>query len=155
MIATFTENPEHLALVAITQDEAKIWRHGIGPEDLPEYVRAPIEVDHRHRRTGQNDHGHDTVHRFPEYFEEIAEMIRKSDAILIMGHGRSKGAYHEILTRFLKRKHPDIGRRILETVTLDLSAVSEGEITKHARDWFEKNFRKLATWHDRQSSKWF
>lgn len=150
----FVSNPERLALVAISQDEAMIWRHGIGPEDLPEHVRPPIEVDHRHRRTGQNNHGHDTEHRFPQYFEEISDLIRGADAILIMGHGRSKGAYHEILRNFLERKHPDIAAKVLETVSLDLSAMSEGEITKHARGWFEKNFRKLATWHGRQSPKW-
>ena len=148
-------NRDRLAVIAISQDDAMIWRHGIGPEDLPEHVRPPLEVDHRHRRTGQNDHGHDTVHRFPEYFEEISEMVRGYDAILIIGHGKSKGAYHEILRDFLARKHPDLSEKVLETLSLDLSALSEGEITKHARSWFEKNFRKLATWHDRQSPKWF
>jgi len=31
-------NPEKLAVVAVTRDETKVWRHGIGPEDLPEVV---------------------------------------------------------------------------------------------------------------------
>ena len=155
MMENLASNRDRLAVIAISQNDALIWRHGIGPEDLPEHVRPPLEVDHRHRRTGQNDHGHDTAHRFPEYFEEIAEMVRGYDAILIIGHGKSKGAYHETLRDFLARKHPDLSEKVLETLSLDLSSLSEGEITKHARSWFQKNFRKLATWHDRQSPKWF
>ena len=155
MTERLIENPDRFAVVAITQDEAMIWRHGIGPEDLPERINPPLEVDHRHRRTGQNDHGHDTLHRYPEYFEDISEMIRGFDAILIIGHGKSKGAYHQILHDYLSRKHPDIATKVLDTISIDLSSMSEGEITKHARSWFEKNFRKLATWHDRQSPRWF
>jgi len=152
---TSISNSNRLAVIAITQDQAKIWRRGIGPEDLPEFVSPPKEVDHRHRRTGQYQHSHDTAHRFPEFFEDIAELIREDSAILIIGHGKGKGAYHHLLQDYLSRKHPDISKKVLGFIDLDLSAMSDGQIAMHARQWFEKNFRKLATWHDRQSPPWF
>ena len=148
-------NSEHLAVVAITQDEARIWRNGIGPEDLPEFVLPPKEIDHRHRRTGQNQHSHDTAHRFPEFFEEVSELMRGSDAILIIGHGKGNGAYHQLLQKYLLKNHPDIAAKVLELINLDIPSMSDGQISMHARQWFEKNFRKLATWHNRQSQPWF
>ena len=149
------ENPERLALVVVTRDEAKIWRHGIGPRDLPEVVNPPVEVDHRHVRTGQFHHGHDTSHYFPEYFEAIAQMIREYEVILLFGHGSGKGSTAEQFVEYLHRKHPQLANRIIETLELNLNALSDGQMTMNARQWFEKNYRKLATWHDRQPQKWF
>lgn len=142
-------NPERFAVVAMTRDEAKIWKNGIGPTDLPIYVRPPIEVDHRHKRTGQYQHGHDTAHRFPEYFEDVVDELRGYDAILIMGHGKGKASYGELLLNFLEKKHPDLLGCVVDLVQLDVTALSESEVSKSARSWFEKNYRTLATWHDR------
>jgi hypothetical protein len=149
------ENPERLALVLVTRDETKIWRHGIGPRDLPESVMPPVEVDHRHVRTGQYRRGHDTVHYFPEYFEAIATLLRGSDVILLCGHGSGKASSAEQFLDYLQRKHPEIASRIVDQLELNLNALSDGQITMNARQWFEKNYRKLATWHDRQPKRWF
>ena len=149
------ENPERLALVVLTRDESKVWRHGIGPMDLPELVVPPVEVDHRHVRTGQFNRGHDTSHYFPEYFESIAEMIREYEVILIFGHGSGKGSTAEQFVEYLHRKHPQLATKIVEVVDLNLNALSDGQLTMNARQWFEKNYRKLATWHDRQPKRWF
>lgn len=148
-------NPAKIALVAISRDEARLWLNGIGPEDMPLYVKPPLEVDHRHRRTGQFHHGHDTEHRLPEYFESIAERIRSHDGILLMGHGEGKAAYNSLLQEYLAKKHPDIATRILDSLSINLNALSEHEVTMEARHWFEKNLQKLATWHGRIPPKWF
>lgn len=148
-----TSNPEKLAVIAIYRDEAKIWRHGIAPQDLPELVHAPVEVDHRHMRTGQFHHGHDTNHLYPEYFEEIYQMIREFDVLLLIGHGEGKASALANFLDYLNRKHPDVYRKVIDSVNLNLVALSDHEITMNARQWFEKNYRKLATWHDRQPDK--
>ena len=46
-------NPEKFVVVAVLRDEALLWKRGIGVEDMPINVRPPLEVDHRHKRTGQ------------------------------------------------------------------------------------------------------
>jgi hypothetical protein len=142
-------NPEKFAVVAITRDEAKIWKSGIGPADLPIHVRPPIELDHRHKRTGQFKHGHDTAHRFPEYFEDVAEELREFQGILIMGHGKGNGSYGQLLLKYFEKKHPDLLTKVVDLVTFNISEASESELSKQARSWFEKNYRTLATWHDR------
>ena len=149
------ENPERIAFIVLTRDETKIWRHGIGSMDLPEVVNPPIEVDHRHVRTGQHNHGHDTDHYFPEYFEQILEMVRDYEVLLVAGHGHGKGSAANTFIEYLHRKHPQIAQRVVANLDLNLNALSEAEIAMNARQWFEKNYRKLATWHDRQPKRWF
>jgi len=147
--------PEKLAVVAVTRDQTKVWRHGIGPEDLPELISAPIEVDHRHIRTGQNHHGHDSDHDYPEYYEAISSLIRDSDVVLLIGHGEGKGSAAEKFRHYLLKEHPQLASKILDSLTVNLNALSDHQITMNARQWFEKNYRKLATWHDRQPQRWF
>ncbi len=148
-------NPEKLAVVAITRDDAKIWRHGISPQDLPEKVLAPVEVDHRHKRTGQFHHGHDTDHFYPEFYEEIYQMIRGFDVILLIGHGDGKASSIERFHNYLTKNHPDTLSKVIDSLNLNLVALSDAEISMNARQWFEKNYRKLATWHDRKPKRWF
>jgi hypothetical protein len=148
-------NPEKLAVVAVTRDETKVWRHGIGPEDLPEVVTSPIEVDHRHKRTGQYHHGHDTDHDYPEYYEAISAMLREIDVALLLGHGDGKGSAVDKFQEYLSKEHPQLASKVLDTLSVNLNAMSDHQITMNARQWFEKNFRKLATWHDRQPKRWF
>lgn len=150
-----TSNPERFVVVAVLRDEALLWKHGLGLEDLPEHIRPPIEVDHRHKRTGQFQHGHDTAHRFPDYFEDIADALRGFDGILVIGHGKGKSAYGKLLLSFLNRKHPDLYAKVVDDLTLNLSAMTESEIRASARSWFEKNFRTLASWHNRSIDKRF
>lgn len=147
-------NPEKLAVIAVSRDEAKVWRHGITPQDLPELVQAPTEVDHKHMRTGQYHRGHDTDHVHPDFFEEIYQMIREYDVLLLIGHGKGKASAIANFLSYLSLKHPDVYKKVIDSLNLNLVALSDNQITMHARQWFEKNYRKLSTWHDRQPNKW-
>ena len=150
-----TNDPDRFVVAAVARDQAIIWRDGIGAESLPVYVRPPIEVDHRHKRTGQYQHGHDTAHRFPEYFEEIAAQLQGYEGILVMGHGKGKSNYASLLLKYLAKKHPDLFKKVVDVIQVNLTAVTYTELAGHAREWFEKNFRTLASWHDRPIDKRF
>lgn len=154
-MASYVIDPDRFVVVAVTRDEALIWRNGIGAEDVAVRVRPPVEVDHRHKRTGQFQHGHDTAHRFPDYFEDIAHQIRGFEGILILGHGSGKASYSKLLIKYLEEKHPDLNGRIVDEISLNLTALSEAELRNSARSWFEQNFRKLASWHERTADKRF
>jgi hypothetical protein len=155
MMQSTVSNPEKLAVIAIYRDEAKIWRHGIAPKDLPEVLQAPVKVDHRYKRTGQYHRGHDTDHYSPEFYENIYQYIRDFDAILLIGHGTGKGSNAEKLLAYLEKHHPEKLRYFLDNLDINLIVLTDAQIAMQARQWFEKNFRKLATWHDRQSKPWF
>ena len=72
-----------------------------------------------------------------------------------MGHGEGKGSAVEKFHKYLLKEHPQLAGKVLDTLAVNLNAMSDNQITMNARQWFEKNFRKLATWHDRQPKRWF
>lgn len=151
--------PRGYSVIAITRDEAIIWRD-ISPsqEDFalaPIRIHPPIEVDHRHRRTGQSHHGHDTDHKFPEYFEEIADQMRTAEGVLIIGHGKGKASYAKSLMDHLEKKEPLLLAKVMDVTTFDLVSKSEAEVRAHAREWFAKNFRNLSSWHERTPDRRF
>lgn len=146
---------QRYGFVAIERDEAIIWNEGLDSVKGPIHVKAPIEVDHRHMRTGQYQHGHDTEHRSPEYFEEIASHLKKSEVVVIMSHGKGKANYGLHLIDHLNLKHPDIAAKVADHLTVNIPALTVHELEAHARGWFEKNYRKLGSWHGRRRDRRF
>lgn len=149
------ENIKKFAVVVISRDETLIWENGIEPGDKPTLVYPPIEVDHRHKRTGQYRKAHDTLHRFPEYFENISEELKPFSGILLIGHGHGSSSYADLFHNFLRDKHPKLNENVLGKLNLNISAISQNEILKSARLWFEQEYGKLATWHDRPIDRRF
>ena len=139
------DNPKNFIFLAIDRDKAHIWLNGIKSSDSCVTVRPPIEMDHRHKRTGQFQRGHDTAHRFPEYFEDIAKYLVSDKGILIISHGRGNSSYGYLLLKYLESKHRTIFENVLENITLDISNLSESEIKACARQWFEREFQILTT----------
>jgi hypothetical protein len=74
---------------------------------------------------------------------------------LLLGHGEGKGSAVDKFKEYLSKEHPHLAGKVLDTLAVNLNAMSDHQITMNARQWFEKNFRKLATWHDRQPKRWF
>lgn len=147
------EDMRRFAFVAIERDEAIIWNEGLDSTSGPIRVKPPTEVDHRHMRTGQYQRGHDTKHRFPEYFEEIASHLKKPEVVVIMSHGKGKGDYGLHLIDHLNKKHPEIAAKVVDQIKVNLPALSVYEMEAHARGWFEKNYRKLTSWHGRRADR--
>jgi len=138
-------NPRDVAVVASTRDKALIWKIGVGAEDFPIQILPPVEIDHRHKRTGQFQRGHDSAHRFPEYFEDVAKSVREIDGILILGHGKGNSSYSELLIKYLEKYHPEIASKVLKILVVDISRMTNSELKNVAREWLEENYRKLAT----------
>jgi hypothetical protein len=82
-------------------------------------------------------------------------MLREIDVVLLLGHGEGKGSAVDKFQEYLSKEHPQLASKVLDTLSVNLNAMSDHQITMNARQWFEKNFRKLATWHDRQPKRWF
>ncbi len=152
MTALITD-PRKFAIVAISRDEAIIWKDGLDSVHAPMRIKPPVEADHRHRRTGQFHHGHDTNHRFPEYFEEISRELGDAQAILIMGHGTGNVSYGSLLIDYLNEKHHQIGMKVVDLLKVNLPALSIHEVEAHARGWFEKNYGRLSRWHGRKGDR--
>jgi hypothetical protein len=149
------ENMRRFAFVAISRDHAIIWNEGLDSLNPPIRVEAPPEMKHRYMRPAQFHHGHDTDHLPPEYFEEIASHLDDGQSIVIMSHGKGKANYGLHLIDHLKAKHPEISSRVVDHLTVNIPALSTHELEAHARGWFEKNYKKLGSWHRRKADRRF
>ena len=120
---------------AIMRDEARIWNHGLTPKTHPEIVTAPDESVHHHVRSYEYLDGNGSNHTSPEYYEAIYKVISGSDEILLLGHGKGKASAMLHLIQYLERKHPLVGKKVVDALETDLQNLSEGEIMAIGREW--------------------
>ena len=83
--------------------------------------------------------GADKVARMPEnltYYKEIARALVGAEEVLVMGNGTGASSAMTHLTDFLTTHHPEIAEQIVGTLTLDLEALTEGQLLQEARTFF-------------------
>ena len=73
----------------------------------------------------------------PAYFEEVVAAIGKASEILLIGHGNGKARGMVHFEMYLHRKHPDLAKKVVDTLDTNLMGMTEPEILKMARDWFD------------------
>ena len=71
-----------------------------------------------------------------DYYKEIAAALVGSDEILLMGNGTGAGSAMTHLRDFLTARHADIARRVVGALTLDIEAMTEGQLLQEARTFF-------------------
>ncbi len=126
-------------VVAITQQDARIWADGLVPGTEPEHVHPPDEGrENHHIGHAQNRQMHDHAND-PKFFELVAHSIKDAGAILLIGHGKGKANAMLGLIQFLERKHPDLAKKVISALDSDLTAMSEAQILKLAREWHDSH----------------
>ncbi len=124
-----------LAVLALTRNEAQIWRDGLESETRPETVLPPKENTYHHfhkaHRLGRRDKGISD----PEYFEEVAQLLKGYGRILLIGHGKSKANTSLQMMEFLKQTHADQASKVVNSLIVDIENLSENEILATARKW--------------------
>jgi len=129
-------------VVAITRDEARVWRRGLTKGSDPVRLDRPSEAAQRHKTNqSQNHRGHDTDHKDPRFFEDVAERIADASEILLVGHGEGKSDYKDLFLNHLERRYPAVAARVVGNVDSDLNALTENQILSIARDWFASYHR--------------
>jgi len=130
------ETNHKFVVVAITQQDARIWADGLAPGTEPEHVNPPDEShENRHKGHAQNLDAHQRDGNDPKFFEAVAHSIKDAGVILLIGHGTGKANAMLGLIQFLERKHPDLAKKVISALDSDLNAMSEGQILKLAREW--------------------
>ena len=89
-------------------------------------------LSHRHERdlAGQRaplDHA---------YLESLCAATREADAVLLLGHGHGQADVRSLFLQHLRRRHPDLLERIVGVVSLDDTALTNGELLALAREHF-------------------
>ena len=132
------EKLDKKVVIALTQDEAKIWADGLDKDSHPIRVPAPAEkgsVNHLRQTLHQSGHSADP----PEhgYFDVIADHVKGASEILLIGHGNAKASAVFRFMKFMKEHDPLFAQKIVGEIDTNLNAMTENEILATARDWFD------------------
>lgn len=125
-------------VVTITNEDAKVWATGTEKGAKPEKIHVPERHKHLHIKNGPNDHldkHEDTLTL--KFYEEIVQAISTASEILLIGHGTGKASSMVHFVQYLERKHPDLGKKVVDALDENLNAMSEPQILALARSWFE------------------
>lgn len=130
-------------MIAITQDEARIWAAGLDKNSIPEKIYAPADKgSHHHVRQTQHQGGHSGDPKELGYFDVIAENVKDAAEILLIGHGEGKANAMLRFTQFIERNNPQVAKKIIGAADTNLNALTENEILAIARNWFDTYHRR-------------
>ena len=130
-------------MIALTQDEARIWAAGLDKDSLPEKIYAPADKgSHHHVRQTQHQGGHSGDPKEWGYFDVIAESVKEASGILLIGHGEGKANAVLRFTQFVERNNPEVAKKVIGAVDINLNALTENELLSIARNWYESYHRR-------------
>jgi len=125
-------------LVVIDHREARIYRaelHGSVPQRVMPYNPGGFG---RHLHYVQDD-CNSTGQRKPErksFYEAVAKTLRGAEKILLFGSGTGSSSAMEQLLAELKHHHADLAKRIVGTVVVDESHLTEDQLLAKAREFY-------------------
>jgi hypothetical protein len=96
-------------------------RGRLEPKDTRGYLRHlehRKEADYRGQRVPEAD----------EFYDRIAERLRGSPSIVLVGDATGKSSAVRYLLGYLKQKHSEIADRVAAVEHADLSAITLGEV---------------------------
>ncbi|MEO6992405.1 MAG: hypothetical protein ABI273_02140, partial [Lacunisphaera sp.] len=123
-------------LLVIDHHEARLFRsemHGAVPQKL-----TPHEPD-RYFRHEQNSPNLSRGKEKPDpnsFFEPIAKVLQAAGELLIFGTGTGKSNEMDQFISWLKKHHPEVGRRIIGSLVVDESHLTDGQLLGKAREFY-------------------
>jgi hypothetical protein len=123
-------------LLVIDHHEARLFRsemHGAVPQKL-----MPHEPD-RYFRHEQNSPNLSRGKEKPDpnsFFEPIAKVLQAAGELLIFGTGPGKSNEMEQFISWVKKHHPEVGKRIIGSVVVDESHLTDGQLLGKAREFY-------------------
>jgi hypothetical protein len=110
-----------------TVDGGRLEERGrLEPDDPHGFLR---HLEHRK----EADYQGQRVPEADEFYGRIAQRLKTSSSILLVGDATGKSSAARHLLEFLKRKHTDIANRVVAAEDADLSGITLGEIEEIAR----------------------
>jgi hypothetical protein len=130
-----TREGEHL-LVVIDHRQARVYRnelHGSVPQRIAPYDPGGSG---RHLHYVQDDSNGQRRPDRRSFYEDIAKTLRGAEQILVFGGGTVAGSAMEELLAQLKRHHADLASRVVGSMVLDETHLTEDQLLAKARDCY-------------------
>lgn len=131
-------------LVVLDHREARIYKaelHGAVPVRI-----APFDP-HGYGRNLHYVQDDSNGQRKPErksFYEAIAKTLQGAAQILLFGSSTGSASAMEQLLADLQKCHPDLARRVVGSVTLDVQHLTDDQVLAKAREFYEKRVPEAA-----------
>lgn len=131
---TGTESDGRHWLVVVDHSSAQIYRTEMHGDRPIRVVPHDPEGKGRHVHLFRRDGKHRPVRT--EFYEAVAGLLRGADQVLVFGHGTGPGAAMDELQSDLEQHHPEIARRVIGRVAVDLAHTTEDQLLAKAREFY-------------------
>ncbi|HEX4795395.1 MAG TPA: hypothetical protein VH370_16485 [Humisphaera sp.] len=128
-------------LVAIDHREARVYRtemHGAVPQRITPY--DPQGSGRYLHNVGDDSNGQRTPEN-KSFYEAIAKTLGEAQTILLFGSGTGASSAMEELLRELKKNHKELAARVIGSVVVDQTHMSENQLLAQAREFYAKDAR--------------
>ena len=129
----------NFVVAVVTRDHAEVWRARPGEkEPVARVLRPEYRSEDTHVRQAQAQHGHFVLEGVPDYFGELATVLRGATEIVVVGHGSGKADFAEAFVKHARENHPAVFSRITGTLHDDVSRLTPGQVIAHVREWKDR-----------------
>jgi hypothetical protein len=137
LISTTTETDSHFILL-IDHQQAQIFkteRKGTVPEKVT-HLHSDGSSSHVHSAHDYKDHNGQPDYYV--YFEHVVKSLAGADKILIFGSGTGSSSAMDLFVAWLGKRRKPIAARVVGTVIVDKSHLTEAELLAKAREFYSK-----------------
>jgi hypothetical protein len=127
---------EHL-LVVINHHEARVYETELR-DSVPERI-VPYEIGGTGRYLRQVEDGNASGQRKPEqrgFYEAVATSLHGAQKILLFGSGTGSSSAMDHLLAELSRNHPDLAERVVGSVIVDETHLTDNQLLAKARECY-------------------
>lgn len=123
-------------LLVIDHQQARIF-HTDQRGVLPDRVAADEGLGGKsHVHSAHDFRLHTEKPNHDAFFEAVTQSIAEGDRILVFGSGTGSSSSMDLFTVWLREHHPKISDRLVGTMIVDASHLTEKELVARARDVF-------------------
>lgn len=136
-------------LVVIDHRQARVYKaelRGSVPQRITPY--SPDGFD-RHLHNVQDDSNGQRKPELKSFYEAVAKTLKGAEQVLIFGGGTGASSAMEELLSQLKRHHADVAKRVVGSLVLDETHLTEDQLLATARD----SYASLASQEDKPSPR--
>lgn len=123
-------------LVVIDHRQARVYKtevHGSVPQHITPYNPGGFG---RHLHNVQDDSNGQRKPEIRSYYEAIAKTLEGAEQILLFGSGTGASSAMDELLAQLKRHHGDVAKRVVGSVVLDETHLTENQLLAKARECY-------------------
>jgi hypothetical protein len=124
-------------LLVIDHHQARLFRTEMGGS-LPKQILAHEPSEHfRHAHHSREFSRGKEMPDPNTFFEPVAKELAAGGQVLIFGSGTGESSEMQNFASWLREHHPEISRRVLGTIVVDESHLTDGQLLGKAREFYK------------------